>query len=83
MTPHALFNDSLHVFHRDFPRRTAREFARGENEERRLGDLCKPNMAAARRLRIYNGSGVLHIYGGLDYFMELIQTKDHCYTLLI
>ena len=45
MTPQALFNESLHDFHRDFPRRTAREFAWGENEERRLGDLCKPNMA--------------------------------------
>ena len=46
-------------------------------------DVCDVKTAATRRLRIYNGSGVIFAMGNLDYMLDVVRTETRCYTLLI
>ena len=73
----------MNDFHRDFPRRAVRELQWCEDDEKKLRDAVEVKSASSVRLRIYNGGGVMHAFGGLNYFMEVIHTEDYCYTLLM
>jgi hypothetical protein len=83
LTPLECLDASLHDFHRDYPRRVVRSLAWCEDHQRRLRDVCDVKTAATRRLRIYNGSGVIFAMGNLDYMLDVVRTETRCYTLLI
>ncbi len=78
-----MFDASLAHFHLDYPRRVVRELRWCNDEQRVLRDVCKPVTAAKWRLRIYNGSSVIHAFGGLDYMMDVVRTETRCYSLFV
>jgi hypothetical protein len=83
MTTLECLDASLAHFHLDYPRRVTRDFTWGEEGAKKLRDVCKPSMAARWRLRIYNGSGVIHAFGGLDYMMDVVRAETRCYSLFV